>query len=455
MAKKNNNTSKDSREKLELAQKIADNSQKVVRTYANLENGVVYFFRRVLSFLNKIVFDSKFSKIAALILAVILYFAVNANNNSPINVTQASQINDIPVQVIYNSEMYEVTGIPQTANVIVTGDMADITLQKSQVNARLTADLSGLTEGVYTIKLTPTNFISRLSVNVIDAPSVTVTIKKKVTTRLNISFEFINTNKMDNIYSLGEPTFDNTEVLVRASQDTIDEIAFVKALIDVTDVTSSFTRSARLVAYNQKGEPVTCDIIPETVNATVTVTSPSKEVPIIVRPVGVMPEGLAIDEVILDYSTVMVYAPDSVLETIECIYIDLDVSSITKNTVYSTAIAAPSGTKKISVTRVNMEIVVGEAVSKIVYNVPTRFVNNTKGYKPAPTDAADAEMNILVTGTQKNLDAIGVDNIFVDFDLTNVSLGTQQVPILVYGNNPYVHYETADGREFVELQVKE
>lgn len=455
MAKKKNNAVKDSKEKLDMAQKIADNSQKVAKSYASVENSIVYFFRRALSFLNKIIFDSKFSKLAALIFAIIIYFAVNGSNNSTLNVTQASQINDIPVQVIYNSEMYEISGIPETANVIVTGDMADITLQKSQVNSRLTADLSGLTEGTYTIKLTPTNFISRLSVNVIDAPSVTVTIKKKVTTRFNISYDFINTNQMSPIYSLGEPTFDNTEVLIRASQDTLDNIAYVKALIDVSDVTESFTRSARLVAYNQVGEPVKCDIIPETVNATVNVSSPSKEVSIIVRPVGVMPEGLAIEEVILDYSTVTVYAPENVLETIDSIYIDLDVSGLTKNTVYSTALTAPSGTKSISVTRVNMEIVVGPAVSKVIYNVPTRFVNNTKGYKPAPTNAADAEMNVTITGTQKNVDAIGVDNIFVDFDLTDISVGTQLVPIMVYGNNPYVTYVLTDGREFVELQVRE
>ena len=38
MTEKKKKTQKDSKEKLELAQKIADNSQKVVKTYANLEN---------------------------------------------------------------------------------------------------------------------------------------------------------------------------------------------------------------------------------------------------------------------------------------------------------------------------------------------------------------------------------------------------------------------------------
>lgn len=455
MAKKNKKQEKDSKQKLELAQRIAENSQKVANTYANFENSFLYLFRIIFGGLNKIVFDSKFSKIASLIIAIIIYVAVNTNGDSNVNVTQASQISGIPVQVIYNSEIYEISGVPETADVIVMGDMSDITLQKSQVNSKLTADLSGLTEGTYTVKLTPTNFISRLSVNVIDAPSITVTIKKKVSTRYNLSYEFINTNAMDNIYSLGVPTFDTTEVLIRASKDTIDSIAYVKALIDVSNVTDTFTRDAKIVAYNQSGQMVECDCFPEYVSSTVIVTSPNKDIPIIVRPVGNLPEGLAIDKITLDYSTVTVYGPEAVLDEINEIYIDLDISSITKNTIFSTALTVPSGINKMSVTRVNMEIVVGPAVSKVINRVETKFINNTSNYIFAPVNNADVYMNILVTGTQANIDAVNATNVYPELDLSNITVGTQSVPIRVSGNNKYVTYRLEDGRTEIEILVKE
>ena len=455
MAKKTEKKQRDSKEKLELAQKIADNSQKVVNTYASVENAVVYFFRRVMGGLNKLIFDSKFSKIAALVIAVIIYLAVNADNTSTLNVTQASQINDIPVQVMYNSEIYEISGIPEKANVIVTGDMSDITLQKSQTNSRLTADLSGLTEGTYSIKLTPSNFISRLTVNVLDTPTVTVTIKKKTTTRFNISYEFINTNSMDSIYSLSEPTFDQTEVLIRASHDTIEGISFVKALIDVTGVNDSFTKASKVVAYDQNGNRVACDIIPDTVQATVADSSPNKTVPIIVRPVGNLPEGLAIDKITLDYSTVTLYGTEAVLDEIDGIFIDLDISSISKNTIFSTALTAPSGISKMSVTRVNMEIVVGPAVSKVIEKVETQFVNNTSTYVFAPVNSSDVYMNILVTGTQANIDSVNATNVFPELDLSNIQPGNMSVPIRVTGNNKYVTYQLEDGRTEIEIVVKE
>ena len=455
MTKKDKAQEQNSRQKTELAQRIAENSQRMVNTYASFENTIILIFRRITGLLNKLIFDTKFSKISSLIIAVIIYIAVNGNNSNNVPVSQASQITGIPVQVIYNSEIYEITGVPEKADVIVMGDMTDITLQKSQVNSKLTADLSGLTEGTYTVKLTPTNFISRLSVNVIDAPSITVTIKKKTSTRFNISYEFINTNAMDKIYTLSQPTFDTTEVLIRASQDTIDSIAYVKALIDVSGVTDTFTRDARIVAYNQSGEMVECDRFPEYVSSTVVVTSPNKSVPIIVRPVGNLPEGLAIDKITLDYSTVTLYGTEAVLDEIDGIFIDLDISSISKNTIFSTALTAPSGISKMSVTRVNMEIVVGPAVSKVIEKVETQFVNNTSTYVFAPVNSSDVYMNILVTGTQANIDSVNATNVFPELDLSNIQPGNMSVPIRVTGNNKYVTYQLEDGRTEIEIVVKE
>ena len=219
---------KDSQEKLELAQKIAANSQKVYRTYATVENAILYIFRSISALLTKIIFNKRFTGLFSLILAIILYVAINITTNDALGISQAATLNDIPVKAIYNSEIYEVSGIPSTVNVIITGAMNDISVQKTKTNSSVTCDLSGLTEGTYSIKLVPNNFSSELSVNVLDTPTVNVTIKKKITAKYNISYEFINKNAMDSTYNLGETTFDSTEVLIRASQDTIDSIAFVK-----------------------------------------------------------------------------------------------------------------------------------------------------------------------------------------------------------------------------------
>ncbi|MGI6608396.1 MAG: YbbR-like domain-containing protein [Erysipelotrichaceae bacterium] len=443
------------KDKLEIAQKIAANSKKVARTYASLENAFIYFFRWVSSLLTKAFFSKRLSKLIALVMAIIMYVSVNLTSSDTFGVTQSATLTGVPVKIIYNSEIYEISGIPESVNVMISGAISDISLQKGKINSVVTADLSGLTEGTHQIKLIPTNFSNDLTVNVLDTPRVNVIIKKKITTKYNISYEYINKNKMDSAFILSGATFDTTEVLIRASQDTINSIAFVKALIDVTDVDADFTREAQIVAYANDGSIVECDIIPEFVTVNVTVTQPTKQVPIIVRPIGKLVEGYAIDEIALDNSIVTISAPVDILALIDAVYIDLDVSAMTKNTDISTTLTMPSGVMKMDITKVNMKITLDKVTSRVITGVKVAWDNVDPKYKPKLVNDADALVNVIVTGTLRNVESIKAEDIFVTIDLSNVVIGVQEVPINVVGDNIFVTYAIEDGRKYVQVEISE
>ncbi len=452
MAKKKKQ--KDSTEKLNMANKAASKGPQFKSTYNSVENALMYFLRSISGLIEKIIQSNRLSLVFALLISILLFVVVNSSD-SALGVTQSTTLTDIPVSIVYNSEVYEISGIPDSVDVIVQGDMSDITLQKSTTSSYVLADLSGLTEGTYTIKLEATNFNSNLIVNVLDTPSVTVTIKKKVTEKFNISYEFINKNSMDSTYSLSEPVFDSTEVLIRASQDTIDSIAFVKALIDVTGVSETFTTSAEVVAYDNDGNIVDCDIIPETVSATVEVSSPSKTVPITVKAVGEIADGYSIDSINLDYESVTLYAAQETLDLIEEIVVEVDVSGISTNTVYSTTLTTPSGVTSMSVTRVNMEINVGETVSREIEGVRVSWANYSSEYMFMIVNSEDATMTVTVSGTASNIESITADDISVVIDLSDVTIGTQQAPLIVSGTNENVTYEITNGKQYVEVEITE
>ncbi len=452
MAKKKKQ--KDSTEKLNMANKAASKGPQFKSTYNSVENALMYFLRSISGLIEKIIQSNRLSLVFALLISILLFVVVNSSD-SALGVTQSTTLTNIPVSIVYNSEVYEISGIPDSVDVIVQGDMSDITLQKSTTSSYVLADLSGLTEGTYTIKLEATNFNSNLIVNVLDTPSVTVTIKKKVTEKFNISYEFINKNSMDSTYSLSEPVFDSTEVLIRASQDTIDSIAFVKALIDVTGVSETFTTSAEVVAYDNDGNIVDCDIIPETVSATVEVSSPSKTVPITVKAVGEIADGYSIDSINLDYESVTLYAAQETLDLIEEIVVEVDVSGISTNTVYSTTLTTPSGVTSMSVTRVNMEINVGETVSREIEGVRVSWANYSSEYMFMIVNSEDATMTVTVSGTASNIESITADDISVVIDLSDVTIGTQQAPLIVSGTNENVTYEITNGKQYVEVEITE
>ena len=113
---------------------------------------------------------------------------------------------------------------------------------------------------------------------------------------------------------------------------------------------------------------------------------------------------------------------------IDAVYIDLDVSSITKNTDISTTLTMPSGVMKMDITKVNMKITIDKVTSKVISGVKVAWENVDSKYKPKLVNDSDALVNVIVTGTLKNIETITVDDIFVTIDLSDVVVGVQEVP---------------------------
>ena len=434
------NPMKDSESKLELANKIARQSKKVVKTYATIEDGLFKGVRWLSSWIDRILFNPRYGKIVSLALAVLLYLTVNFTNTSlSNNIQSVFELPSVPVTINYNSDMFEISGLPGEVAAYVMGEMSDVQLVRTQKSYSVVADLSGLTEGTYQVKLQPKDFSERVNVK-LEPSTAMVTIKKKVTTQFDLSYDFINTDKLDNIYILGEPQFEATKVNVRAASDTLDSIAFVKALIDVSGKTADFEQDAVLVAYDQTGTPVKADIIPSTVKVNVKVTSPSKDVPVAVELQGEMPQGKAIEEIIFDHSSVKIYAQQSVLDKLDKVSVQLDATKLTSDTKMYQTITLPTGVRQINPARVNMDIKLGDAVSKTIDNVAINAINNTNRYNVQTKDDQIA-VSVTVYGTQANVDKITAGDIYVYFDMKDLQPGEQEVTLQVNQDaGTYVKY---------------
>ena len=239
---------------------------------------------------------------------------------------------------------------------------------------------------------------------------------------------------------LGEPQLELSEIIVRASQSTLDSIAFVKAFIDVSGVTQSFTKKVPIVAYDQLGNRVMADIMPAEVSVTVNVSSPSKTVPVIVDPVGEIPNGKAISSITMDHNSITLYAPESVLAKIDELRIPINATTLTGDTNLVYTVTLPSGVRKSSVTKVNMEIKLGDGVKRIVENVMIRYRNNIKGYRFTIVDPEDAYTNVELFGTEENIANITADNMEVYIDMLNIELGLQDVIVYVDGGTTLVRF---------------
>lgn len=428
MSKKNTNLEN----KTERANRIAEQSKKVKKTYEKMEDFLFRVLRAFSTFLDKVLFNEKYSKVVSLALAVLLYAIVNYNALSTSfqsSLRYSKTLSDVTVLAKYNSDTFEISGLPETVDVILTGDAANVTSAANAENGTVICDLDGLTEGEHEIKLTTEGYGNNVNV-VVNPTNVNVVMKKKTTRQFDISYDFINQDKMEQIYSAGTPEFEYTKINVRASKDTLDSIAFVKALIDVSGQSADFEQDAALVAYDSTGKPVNADIVPNTVHVKVPVTSPNKSVNIQVQVSGEVPDGKAIDSITMDQQTVTIYGSETTLANIDQVVVTLDAGTLTKDSTVLRPIVLPAGVTSATNTQVTMNITLADAEEKTIDDIPINVINNNKHYKASQPDNKTTT-SVTVKGTKNNIDKLTADDINVYIDMKDVQPGLQKFALQI------------------------
>ena len=428
MSKKNTNLEN----KTERANRIAEQSKKVKRTYEKMEDFLFRVLRAFSTFLDKVLFNEKYSKVVSLVLAVLLYAIVNYNALSTSfqsSLRYSKTLSDVTVLAKYNSDTFEISGLPEKVDVILTGDAANVTSAANAENGTVICDLDGLTEGEHEIKLTTEGYGNNVNV-VVNPTNVNVVMKKKTTRQFDISYDFINQDKMEQIYSAGTPEFEYTKINVRASKDTLDSIAFVKALIDVSGQSADFEQDAVLVAYDSSGKPVNADIVPNTVHVKVPVTSPNKSVNIQVQVSGEVPDGKAIDSITMDQQAVTIYGSETTLANIDQVVVTLDAGTLTKDSTVLRPIVLPAGVTSATNTQVTMNITLADAEEKTIDDIPINVINNNKHYKASQPDNKTTT-SVTVKGTKNNIDKLAADDINVYIDMKDVQPGLQKFALQI------------------------
>ncbi len=438
--------------KEEVAKRIAKESERFARGYEYLGENIIRLFRFFSIWIDKILFNQKYGKLVALGITLLLFFTTSINGNKGFTTAgSADIIKDIPVTVLVNDAVYEVSGLPEKVNATVIGELNDVQLVRSQGDYKVVADLSGLTEGVHEVELQAVDFSPRVDV-ILQPSTATIRIQKKVTQSFAVGYDFVNVDKMNRIYSLGTPEFEANDVLVRASQDTIDKIAFVKALINVKGVDASFEQQAPLVAYDQNGVKLDVDILPETIGVKVEVSEPKKDVSIVIEPIGTIPNGKAIESLTLEHQSVTLYGPQSILDTINDIKIQIPANNLTKDTELTMPIILPNGVAKTSVTKVNIKVKLADMAERTLEDIPITYINNDNGYVFSTTNPDDAYADVILKGAQSVIDTINPEDVEVFIDLKDISTGVQEIQLQVRGKNNLVIYETT--KQTIELNVE-
>ena len=132
----------------------------------------------------------------SLVLAVVTFFLVDSQVITLVE-NEAEILSNEPVNVIYNKEAYVVEGLVENVDIILTGRKSALYLAKQLGEHEVVLDLSD-----YEASNTPVRVALSYNQTVdninykLDPAYVTVTIKKKVSEKRNISYELLNEEEL-------------------------------------------------------------------------------------------------------------------------------------------------------------------------------------------------------------------------------------------------------------------
>lgn len=380
----------------------------------------------------------------SLIFAVVLYIAVDQKLIT-MNESSAEVLRDVPVVAEYNQESYVIDGLPEKVDITLIGGKSDLYFAKQSGTKNIVVDLSDLKPGTHKVQINYTQKFSSIKYSV-NPSSATIIIHQKESATKNITYDLLNQDKLDAKKVIDGVTLSTSEVIVKGAEYQVEQVAIVKALIDVSklptqDVGTQTIDNINLIAYDENGEVVDVEIVPEVVSAEITIKSPSKELPLKFVTKGNVAFGYAIKTIEASDTKVTVWGPSEVINELKFIEVEVNVSDIKTNQKYKLEINKPSGVRNMSISTVNVDVTLDTSTDRELDNVGLIWRNlDLSKYKVQASSADDTNVTIILKGVSSVINDIQPSDITAYLDLSGYSEGEYEVEVQVEGNDTRVEY---------------
>ena len=195
-----------------------------------------------------------------------------------------------------------------------------------------------------------------------------------------------------------------------------------------------------LVAYDSDGKAVDVEIVPSTVDAKLTITSPSKEIPVKVVPTGDLAFGKAIESIDTNVSSVTVYGEQAAIDDIEELEVEIDVKGLDADKKFNVTLKKPSGITEISEKTITVDVNVGNSVTKEFTVNTIEFRNLADGYSVQALSEEDTRVTVVVSGSADIVNNIDASSITAYVNLDGYSEGEHEVDVRVVKSNVLLTY---------------
>ena len=381
--------------------------------------------------------------VVSLILAFGVFILIDRESSVMID-QYAEVLYDQPVTAIYNEELYVVEGLPETVDITLVGQRRHIFLAKQSPSRGVTVDLTGLKPGNHKVTLDYSQRLASLDYR-LDPSEVTVTIYEKVSETRSLTVDILHQDDLDSKLYIDDVELDRTDVIIKGAEYKLEQVATVRALVDVAELSNPKAgevtlKDVPLVAYDDKGQTVDVEIVPSTVDAKLTITSPSKEVPITVVPTGDLAFGKAISSIDTNISTVTVYGEQSAVDNLDELEVEVDVDGLDSDKEFNVTLNRPNGITELSETTVTVSVDVDNSVSREFTVDTIEFRNLADGYSVQASSQEDTRVTVVVSGSADIVNNLDASSITAYVNLDGYGVGEHEVDVRVVRSNVLLTY---------------
>lgn len=371
----------------------------------------------------------------SLFCAIIVFVLIDTKSINLLS-DEAEILSDQKVNVIYNEEAYVVEGVPKSVDITLIGRKSDLYLAKQIGEHEVVLDLSDYKPGTYKVKLKYNHNIDSVNYK-LDPSTINVKISKKVSSEKNIEYDLLNEDKLNKKLSIKSVKLDRNSVYVRGSEETLNKIAKVKALIDLkaanlTEKGTFTIDSIILVAYASDGSIIeNVETVPAKINASVVVDSYYAELPVKVTTTGNLKNGYAISSLTSSIQKVSVYGDEEAIKNLQYIEASLSVDDLSENKTVAVTLTKPSGVRYMTETTTNVDIKLEQEISKEFEGIGIEHTNLANGYTAGIASGYDNTVTVIAKGVESVLNSFDQTKIIATVDLSGLTAGTHEVEVKV------------------------
>ncbi len=396
--------------------------------------------------------------VISLILAVLTFVIIDQESNVMID-QYAETLDKQPVTAVYNEELYVIEGLPKTVDITLVGQRRHVFLAKQSPSKGVSVDLTGLKPGNHKVTLKYTQRLKSLDYR-LTPETVTVTVYEKVSATRSLTYDVLHKDNLDKKLYINDVQLDRSEVIIKGAEYKLQQVASVKALVDVDEIPNPKAgqielKEVPLVAYDTNGKILSgVEIVPKTVKATLTITSPSKEIPIKVIPQGDLAFGKSIQSMILSTTLVTVYGEQDAIDKIEHLEVKIDTDGLSEDKEYHVTLKKPSGITELSTKTLTIKVSLDNSISKEFENLSIQFRNLGSNYKVQAVTDNDRQVTVVVSGSSDVVNKVEASSIKPYIDLKDYGVGEHEVTVKVTGEDLKLHYESKTKKVKIKITEK-